>query len=121
MWARVVEVMLGCWLAISPFVFHHSRDDALLWYADWTAATLVTVLALLSYWRPTRWAHLLTIAVALAMVAAGWLQDRPAPPGWQNHIVTGLILLMTAIIPNHAASPPRGWMDFYEQQDARSG
>lgn len=27
MWARVVEVMLGCWLAVSPFVFRHSADE----------------------------------------------------------------------------------------------
>ncbi len=121
MWARVIEVMLGCWLAVSPFIFHHARDDTLLWTADWVAAALVAVLACLSYWPPTRRAHLLTIVVALGMVAAGWMQDRPVPPGWQNHILLGLVLLMTAIVPNHAADPPRGWREFAKSDAARSG
>jgi len=52
MWARVVEFMLGCWLAISPFIFQHPADDLTLWVTDWMAASFVILFALLSYWRP---------------------------------------------------------------------
>ncbi|MGE0756204.1 MAG: hypothetical protein AB7O38_04255, partial [Pirellulaceae bacterium] len=61
MWARVIEFMLGCWLAISPFVFHHG-DNWLRWTIDWAAAVLVVTLAVLSYWPPMRRAHLGTVA-----------------------------------------------------------
>jgi hypothetical protein len=116
MWARVVEVMLGCWLAISPFVFGHPADETALWASDWIAASLIVLFALLSYWRPTRRLHLATFFLALGMIAAGWMQDRPVPPGWQNLIFIGVYLLMNSLIPSHAATPPRRWQEYYEQE-----
>jgi hypothetical protein len=100
--------MLGCWMLVSPFVFQHR--DSLLWYMDWIAATLVIGLSLLSYWHPLRYSHLVTVLVASGMVAFGRIAaGAEVGPGYQNHIVVGLLLLMFAIIPNHASRPPAGW------------
>jgi hypothetical protein len=110
MWARVVEFMLGCWLAISPFVFAHPPESASLWATDWIAACLVIAFALVSYWPPLRRMHLATIAVACALVAIGRLsQPAPLPPALQNEIVVGLLLLMFALVPSHASQPPVAW------------
>ena len=110
MWPRVVECMLGCWLAVSPFVFGHGPDDTMFWIADFTAALVVMTLALGSFYTPTRWAHWLLLGVALAMIAYGRLgMPHPQPPALQNHIVIGLLLLMFAIIPNQASMPPAAW------------
>jgi len=112
MWPRVVEFMLGCWLAISPFVFRHGPSDTLYWVADFLAATLVIVLALISYWKPARRAHLLIIVVATGMILYGRFGgSHPLDAALQNHIVTGLLLLMFAIIPNEAFQPPLGWYE----------
>ncbi|MEQ9379476.1 MAG: hypothetical protein RJP95_01335, partial [Pirellulales bacterium] len=109
MWARVVEFMLGCWLAISPFVFGHG-EDPMLWIADLTAAFAVMVLALLWYWTPTRHAHFGIAVVAVAMIGYGrFAGGAEVAPALQNHIGIGLLLLMFAIVPNHASSPPRVW------------
>jgi hypothetical protein len=111
-WARVVEFMFGCWLAISPFVFAHADDQIALWATDWIAATLVISLSLLSYWHPTRHAHLLTALVACGLVLIGRFSSSEAPsPAQQNQIVVGLILVMFAIVPNQAFSPPAPWRD----------
>jgi hypothetical protein len=110
MWARDVEFMLGCWLAASPFIFRHAKDAMLLWITDFTSAALVCTLAVLSYWRPTRHAHLLTILVALWLVGFGRFgAAAPLPPGMQNEIAVGLLLLMFVIIPNRASQPPAAW------------
>lgn len=110
MWARVVEVMLGCWLAASPFVFGHQPDRTWLWVSDLACAAAVVALALVSYWRPLEWAHLGTGLVATWLVAFGFLASPgPAPPALQNDILVGLLLAMFAIIPNEANLPPRGW------------
>jgi hypothetical protein len=110
MWARVVEFMLGVWLAISPFVFRHADDATTLWISDFASAALVATFALLSYWQPTRHAHLLTLLVALWLVGFGRFgASSPLPSGMQNEIVVGLLLLMFAIVPNDASSPPRHW------------
>jgi hypothetical protein len=112
MWARVVETMLACWLAISPLVFHRGDATATLWCIDLAAAALVAVLALASYWPPTRHAHVAIIAVALALIAAGMAAPYPPAPSDQNHLAVGLLLLLFAIVPNQAAQPPKAWQTF---------
>jgi hypothetical protein len=113
MWARVIEVMLGCWLAVSPYIFRHSADDMRLWLNDLFSATAVIVLALASFWSPLRFAHVANIAMALWLIAFGfWVSPYPTPPALQNDIVVGLLLLMFAIVPNEASRPPRPWRDF---------
>ena len=113
MWARVIEVMLGCWLAMSPFIFRHSAEDRVLWFNDLFAAMVVIMLALVSFWRPLRFAHVANLVITLWLIAFGfWASPYPAPPALQNNIVVGLLLLMFAMIPNEATRPPRPWRDF---------
>jgi peptidoglycan/LPS O-acetylase OafA/YrhL len=112
MWARVVEFMLGCWLAISPFIFAHADDQIGLWATDWICATLVITLALLSYWHPTRHAHVLTLLVAAGLIVIGRFSTGETPsPAMQNQIVVGLLLLMFSLVPNAASRPPASWQN----------
>jgi len=114
MWARVVEVMFGCWLLLSPFIFGHSGDDVLQWVTDLGIGTLVITLALLSYWRPLRMIHLAILIPGLWMIAYGYIEPYPLPPAVQNNFLVGLLLLMFAIIPNEATLPPPAWRDVPE-------
>jgi hypothetical protein len=110
MWARVVECMLGLWLLLSPFIFRHPDDATMWWTNDIASGTLVIVLALASYWRPTEWTHWWTIAVALWLIGFGrFSATPPLEPALQNYIFVGLLLGMMAIIPNEASKPPRAW------------
>jgi hypothetical protein len=112
MWARVIEVMLGCWLAMSPFIFRHGPEEKFLWFSDLFSALLVILLALISFWPPLRFAHVANLLVALWLIAFGFWASYPVPPALQNDIVVGLLLLMFAIIPNEATLPPRPWREF---------
>jgi hypothetical protein len=117
MWPRVVEVMLGVWLALSPFIFGHLPEEAWRWGTDFGASTAVILLALLSFWTPLRHIHLANFLVGLWLVFFGWYwEGYPAPPALQNDIVTGLLLLMFAIIPNEASRPPKAWREFYSEE-----
>lgn len=110
MWARVVEIMLGCWLLVSPFVFGHPSDDAVAWGIDFAAGSLVILLGLLSFWRPARWAHLALLLVAAGLIAGAYARSgESALASAQNHMSIGVLLLMFAIIPNDASQPPHGW------------
>lgn len=121
MWSRVTEFMLACWLAASPFIFHHAEDATLLWISDFASATVVATLALFSYWTPTRHAHLLIIPVALWLVGFGRFGEAaPLSPGLQNNIIVGLLLLMFAIVPNDASQPPRAWFQRPDKRGNRS-
>lgn len=119
MWARVVEVMLGCWLALSPFIFAHGADEPALWWNDLVSALVTMTLALCSFWRPLRYAHLGILGVGLWLVAYAYVTPPPPPPASQNHVVIGLLLLMLAIIPNDASQPPESWQEFYAHPQRR--
>ena len=69
MWARHLELSIGLWLAMSPFVFGHPQEDVLLWINDLTCAAALVVLALVTYWPPLRRAHLAELAVGQMIVS----------------------------------------------------
>ncbi|TWT64895.1 SPW repeat domain-containing protein [Allorhodopirellula solitaria] len=108
MWGRVVEIMTAVWLAVSPFVFGVQDNGTLLW-ADIGIASLIWLFSGLSYWRPTRHAHLLILLVSAGLVLWGRFAEIPPTPAHQNHIVVGLFLMMIAVIPNQASLPPQAW------------
>ena len=121
MWARVIEVMLGCWLAVSPFIFRHAPEEKVLWFNDLFSAMAVIVFALLSFWAPMRFAHIVNLVIGLWLIAFGfWAVPYPTPPALQNDIVVGLLLVMFAIIPNDATRPPRAWRDLLTRSQENS-
>lgn len=112
MWSRVVEFMLACWLAASSFIFRYADDFVALRISDFACATAIATLALISYWRPTRHAHLLILPIALWLIGFGRFGvPAPLPAGLQNSMVVGILLLMFAIVPNAASQPPRSWFE----------
>lgn len=117
MWARVVEVMIAIWLALSPFIFHHPAEERFLWVNDFICACLVALFALLSFWRPLRKIHLVTMVLALWLWSLGY-GDFPekASAAVQNFVVIGLLLLMTAIVPSDSERPSFSWQKFMEKK-----
>jgi hypothetical protein len=98
---------------MSPFIFHHPAGDVAQWISDLVAGSLVIVLSLASYWRPTGWAHLLLVLVGAWLLGFGRFgQTPPLVPALQNDIVVGLLLFMFAVVPNEASLPPRAWRRF---------
>lgn len=119
MWARVVEIMLGCWLAVSPFVFRHGGEETVLWVVDWSAAVAIVVIGLVSYWPPARHVHLLVCLVGICLCAFAYLwEPYPTQPALQNHFVIGLLLLMFGILPNWASEAPVAWEKFEQERIA---
>jgi hypothetical protein len=108
MWARVFEVSLAVWLAIGPFVFGPAASNGHILH-DILCATLVLTFALLSFARGLRHIHLLTLGVGAWLVAQGYFGPPEPTPASQNHIITGLLLLMFAVVPSEATQPPQGW------------
>lgn len=114
MWARNVEFMFGIWLALSPFIFQDADPPAAVYYADFAGAALVCGIAVAAYNRATRKLHLVNGVVGLSLVVYAFLGPLPPPPYHQNHVVLGLLLMMTCIIPNRASEPPVSWKKFYD-------
>ena len=120
MWARITELVLGAWLAISPYVVGYDPALEGLWIATWAASALVVVSAAASWHPRLRRAHLLELGVAAWLLALAFLQPESPPPlPYQNLACVALLLIIFAIIPSHASRPPRGWTEFVERRDRR--
>jgi hypothetical protein len=115
MWARVIEFMLACWLAISPFVFEHPAHATILWANDLTCAILIATFSLACYHRRLKRAHLLNLPLALWLLSVGFMNVKSATTcAAQNHMVVALLLAILAIVPSRSAKPPQTWVDFVE-------
>lgn len=123
MWGRSIEVMLGLWLLISPFLFGHFQKGGSLsplTVSDLASGTAVVLLGVLSFWHRTARAHLGQFAVAAWLIAYGrFAFDFPPPPGAQNELLVGLVLVLIAVIPNRSEEPPPRWREFYEAKARR--
>jgi hypothetical protein len=109
MWPRYLELILGLWLIASPWVLPHP-EPPFRFLNEVVSGFAIVVLSIASFFRPTRWAHLVTGAVALWVGAAAYFfEPRPGPPGAQNDITVAFLLLMLCILPNEASQAPRPW------------
>ncbi|MFG0334579.1 MAG: hypothetical protein ACF8TS_14580 [Maioricimonas sp. JB049] len=122
MWSRVVEIMLGCWLIISPFIFSHPAEEVAWWINDMACGTAVILFGVLSYWHPMRRSHLVTFAVAAWLIVYAYIRSvETTGAAVQNNVALGLLLMMFAIIPNEASQPPEAWRPTVPDDAASSG
>lgn len=120
MWARVVEVCLGCWLLASPFIFRTPGGDTLVWTVDLAGGLLIVTIALVALWPPVEKLHYAQLAVAAALVIVAFVTvGAPAPPPYQNFMVVALLLLVVGLIPTRATLPPRSWETWLQQAEQR--
>ena len=121
MWPRYIEVMLGLWLLVSPFVFRYEGEWVGLWANDFLCGALIVAIALSTHWTPLRRLHVLELVIALWLIGFGWANGRGSELGlYHNYIVTGLLVAMHAIIPTASSSPPPAWQRFYEDRERKT-
>lgn len=110
MWPRVVELMLGAWLIISPLVFRGTADLPAYTVSLVASGAAVIIASLLCFWPPAAAARIVTLLAALWLAGHGYFSaPRPGPPAAQNEITVGLLLLVFGIIPNDTNRPPAPW------------
>lgn len=118
MWARIVEVMIACWLALSPFIFRAPKDEVWFWVNDFTCSFLMLFFSLICFYKPLRKMHLLNLLVGLWLFAIGYFFEVPLPAYVQNDVVIGLVLLVLAVIPSESELPPESWQQFHKKNNS---
>lgn len=112
MWARILEVMLACWLAASRFIFRY-EDSFGFWHVnDLICASLMGLFAFLSFHPRLGKMHLFHYLIIVWLFILNYSHGYPLPPLQQNYQVIALLLVMLALIPSHAQLPPKPWRDY---------
>lgn len=120
MWARIVEIGLGFWLMMSPFIFRYAEANRGGLANDLLCGLVVIIFGFASFWNRTHWAHFLLFIVAGWLIISAYMTGHPSPPHLQNRMIVGLLLGMFAIIPNDADKIPGGWKKFYVGKSERN-
>lgn len=117
MWARIIEFILACWLALSSFIMQAPLQEASLRTNNLVCAFLVALFALLSFWKPLKNVHLLTLGVALWLWGLGYSAFPELPlPVHENGVIVGLLLLMLAIVPSSSSRLSPSWEKFIQKR-----
>jgi hypothetical protein len=116
MWGRVIEFMLGVWLAISWVIFDYKDHTGFLWH-DYIFFFLIASFSLLSYYAPWRHLHLMNFLVALWLAFFSYFtREIGFEKQAQNYMTLAWLLLIFSIIPIHSRYPPYPWMKFLTNQ-----
>jgi len=111
MWPRFLEIVLGAWLLSSVVVWPGAGHG--IGTVNAVAGFATIALALLSFNRRLRAAHVGSILVAVFLIAWGWSSvPRPGPAAAQNEILTGLLLALVAFAPSESGKPPPAWRKY---------
>jgi len=116
MWARVMEIMFGAWLMMSPFVFAADPDEGFVDRNAMICGALVMIFALASYAPALRRIHLFTLLIAIWMIGVAYSDSLPQSRV-QNQVTVGILLLMTAVIPSWSHHPPKAWTEFLKRKE----
>jgi hypothetical protein len=120
MWVRTIEFMLGCWLALSPFILRYPSHETFLWSSDLTCAGLIIVFSLLSFYPPLSKMHLFNLGVAFWLLGLGYATfPEIALPPQENSVSIALLIFMLALIPTHSHIPPQSWVEFLDSRSER--
>ena len=91
--ARIVNIVLGAWLFISAFLWHHSSAQ----FANaWIMGALVVVFGLMANrFAQTRYA---TVAIGAWLFVSSFFLPRATGATSWNHVLVGLALIMTSLM-----------------------
>lgn len=113
MWARILELILACWLFISTFILSYPQADSFMLTAHWACAGLIFLFSLLSFWRPLGKMHLFNIGIAFCLIGLGFTTfPQMAGAAEQNSVILGILLLILGVVPSHCNDPSPSWQKF---------
>jgi hypothetical protein len=115
MWPRAGEIVLGAWLAASPWLapdwFAPGQADSIK-AASIVAGLAIASLAVASFMRPFHRAHLASMVLACGVFGWSLFVDVGRAPAIQNLAAVVLLTLLLSVVPCPASRPPASWEEF---------
>jgi SPW repeat len=94
----VVNLVLGVWLFLSPWIFGFDPETAASWNA-WLSGIVIAVLAIAALAAFAEWEEWLNLIVGLWVAVSPWVVgfSANARAAW-DHLVVGLIVALVAAV-----------------------
>jgi hypothetical protein len=93
--ARYLNIVLGVWLFISAFVWHHSQAQ---FTNTWIMGIIVTAVALISLSVPA-FRYVNTLAGAWLIISGFALPRATSGTTW-NNVIIGILVFLASLVPN---------------------
>ncbi len=115
MWPRIVQVMLGLWLVVSPLIFRIDGRDTALIVVHMASGAAAVILALIAV--RVRFLHLATLVLGLWLIGYGYgVGGYPPAPAYRNLLIVGVLIAVLGIIPSDCLQPTRSWREYYQNR-----
>src|SRR6266540_2230294 len=96
--ADVINLLLGAWLFVSPWVFGFAPEGAASWNA-WLSGVIVAALAIAALAAFAEWEEWLNLIVGIWVAVSPWLIGFSAnATAMRLHFVIGVIVAVVAAI-----------------------
>ncbi len=99
--ARVVNVVLGCWLFASAFLWEHTPVH---FHNAWIVGLLLVAFAVWAFWWPP--ARYFDTTLALWLVLASVFMAQGARATLINNMIVGLAVFVVSLVPSRFEGPP---------------
>ncbi len=96
-WHDAVNVLLGLWLVISPWLFGYTAESVAAWNA-WIPGVIVAVAAIAALTAFQEWEEWVNALLGVWLVVSPWITGYAAVAAatW-NHVVVGVLTAALAI------------------------
>ena len=97
-WQDAANLVLGIWLAISPWVLGYALQGPLAWNAH-LVGVAIAVMAAAALWDFQKWEEGINAALAVWLIASPWIIPALGglPAAAWNQVVVGLAALVLAL------------------------
>jgi membrane protein YdbS with pleckstrin-like domain len=91
-WQDVVNLVLGIWLAVSPYVLGYADQATPAWNA-YVVGVVILVIAAAAIWAFQKWEEWINAVLGLWLIVSPWIlgYSEVATPLW-NQIIVGVVV-----------------------------
>jgi hypothetical protein len=105
--ADVVNLVLGAWLFLSPWIFGFAPDMAASWNA-WLSGVVIAGLAVAALAAFATWEEWLNLLVGIWVAVSPWIVGFSGnATATRDHLIVGIIVAVVAAVRLWLVGPPR--------------
>jgi hypothetical protein len=95
-WQDWLNLLIGIWLFISPWVIGFVGTDAAASWNAWILGVAIVVFSAIAVSMPQAWEEVINILLGIWMVISSWVIGVTARPAETNAVIVGLLVILFA-------------------------